>query len=251
VVASYAYDPFGNTMSLAGSYSDQNPWRFSTKWWESETELLAFQFRHFSSSLGRWINLDPTWEEAFKCMVVNHLALRNSVKLRVPDVMPYAFVKNDPINRIDYYGLQTGLIQGLDITITTENGSYFTGYTATDITTSGEITACKDEDLYITVKNDPYDVKKMAEENGPIAMAGVDTESGRAYPTVTNYTDQPDVKGDRLWDTVNNPSSFAKTPITDIQVNVAKGKWKPGGKANVVIRWKDSTERWTREISIK
>ncbi len=61
-----------------------NPFRFSTKYQDDETELLYYGYRYYSASTGRWISRDPIEEEGGRNL--------------------YAFPLNAPINGIDYLG---------------------------------------------------------------------------------------------------------------------------------------------------
>ena len=79
------YDPFGNIIYKTGSYAEENPFRFSTKYTDDETDLVYYGYRYYSASLGRWINRDPSEE-------------KGGINL-------YVFVNNGPINLIDPSGL--------------------------------------------------------------------------------------------------------------------------------------------------
>jgi RHS repeat-associated protein len=62
-----------------------NPWRFSGKRTDKETGLLFFGKRYYDPDIGRWITKDP---------------------LGTPEgINRYAFAQNQPIDRIDLYGL--------------------------------------------------------------------------------------------------------------------------------------------------
>jgi RHS repeat-associated protein len=41
-----------------------NPFRFSTKYQDDETDLLYYGYRYYNSATGRWVNRDPAEEEA-------------------------------------------------------------------------------------------------------------------------------------------------------------------------------------------
>ncbi|PLX40040.1 MAG: hypothetical protein C0608_10075 [Deltaproteobacteria bacterium] len=84
VVAYYEYDPFGNTAYAAGPSAATNPYRFSTKYLDTETNLYYYGYRYYSPELGRWINRDPIEEEG--------------------GLNLYGFVGNDPINAYDLLG---------------------------------------------------------------------------------------------------------------------------------------------------
>ena len=85
VVASYDYDPFGQTIVATGSYARQNPWRFSDEYTDDETGLVYYGHRYYQPGLGKWINRDPSGE-------------LNSINLN-------AFLNNDGLNYTDFLGL--------------------------------------------------------------------------------------------------------------------------------------------------
>ena len=62
VVASYAYDAFGNTVTESGAMAGTFPFRFSTKYYDSESGLYYYGYRFYSPKLGRWLTRDPIEE---------------------------------------------------------------------------------------------------------------------------------------------------------------------------------------------
>jgi RHS repeat-associated protein len=62
-----------------------NPFRFSTKYQDDETDLLYYGYRYYSASTGRWLSRDPAEEDGGENV--------------------YAFVSNDPISAMDLLGL--------------------------------------------------------------------------------------------------------------------------------------------------
>ncbi len=69
--AAYEYDPYGYRLGTSwGQYFSSNPFRFSTKYYDAETEvtgatgsgLLYFGYRYYLTWLGRWISRDPIGE---------------------------------------------------------------------------------------------------------------------------------------------------------------------------------------------
>ena len=62
IAAHYEYDPFGNTIRSTGSYADANPFRFSSKYLDTETGLYDYGYRHYDPATGRWLNRDPIGE---------------------------------------------------------------------------------------------------------------------------------------------------------------------------------------------
>ncbi len=90
IVAHYEYDPFGILLKSSGLLANANHFRFSTKYYDTETGLYYYGYRYYSPSLGRWINRDPIEE-------------KGGVNL-------YVFVNGDPINNIDSKGLTSIII---------------------------------------------------------------------------------------------------------------------------------------------
>jgi RHS repeat-associated protein len=65
-----------------------NPFRFSTKYHDEETDLLYYGYRYYDPNAGRWLNRDPVWE-------LGGLNL-------------YGYVRNNPIKGSDRLGLAGG-----------------------------------------------------------------------------------------------------------------------------------------------
>jgi RHS repeat-associated protein len=84
-VAHYEYDAYGNIVNATGSYKDDNPFRFSTKYYDAETGFSMYPARSYTSRLGRWLNRDPAEESG--------------------GLNLYAFVINNPVNNTDPLGL--------------------------------------------------------------------------------------------------------------------------------------------------
>ena len=98
IAAHYEFDPFGNTVYQSGSMADGNPFRHSTKYFDSETGLVYNDFRYYSPDLGRWLTRDPIEEQGF-------LVLTFSDYYGSAEPNLYVFVLNDPLNSYDAHGL--------------------------------------------------------------------------------------------------------------------------------------------------
>jgi RHS repeat-associated protein len=85
LTAAYEYSPFGETLRATGAYAAANPFRFSTKYTDAETQLLYYGYRYYNPSLGRWLGRDPLGEKG--------------------GVHLYAFCRNNGINAYDRLGM--------------------------------------------------------------------------------------------------------------------------------------------------
>jgi RHS repeat-associated protein len=85
LVATYEYDAYGNVVADSGTYKDENPFRFSTKWFDNETGLGNWGYRYYSPRLGRWLSRDPIEEAAGTDL--------------------YAYASNAPVDAYDVLGL--------------------------------------------------------------------------------------------------------------------------------------------------
>jgi RHS repeat-associated protein len=84
--ARYVYGPFGEVIRATGPMAKANPFRFSTKYQDDETDLLYYGRRYYSASTGRWISRDPIEERGGADM--------------------YCFIQNGPQTGVDPNGLQ-------------------------------------------------------------------------------------------------------------------------------------------------
>ena len=88
IVAHYEYDAYGNAVTAsAGDYADDNPFRFSTKYWDDETGFGYWGYRYYDPRLGRWTTRDPIDEEGGANL--------------------YAFVYNDATDSFDPFGMRS------------------------------------------------------------------------------------------------------------------------------------------------
>lgn len=85
IAGGYEYGPFGEVIRATGPMAKRNPFRFSGKFQDDETDLIYYGHRYYNPSLGRWISRDPLEE---------HGALNL-----------YGFVGNDAMSLIDVLGM--------------------------------------------------------------------------------------------------------------------------------------------------
>jgi len=86
LVAHYEYSPFGVITAQTGTLVDDNPFRFSNEYWDNDLKKIAYLFRFYDPSLGKFLSRDPIGEKAGQNL--------------------YLMCLNDPIGWIDILGLQ-------------------------------------------------------------------------------------------------------------------------------------------------
>jgi RHS repeat-associated protein len=79
--------PFGEVIRATGPMAKANPFRFSTKYQDDETDLLYYGYRYYNANTGRWQSRDPIGERGGKNL--------------------YCFTGNNQVNAIDELGNQT------------------------------------------------------------------------------------------------------------------------------------------------
>jgi RHS repeat-associated protein len=84
--AQYEYGPFGEPIRVSGALAKVNPFRFSSKYQDDESDLLYYGYRYYSPSTGRWLSRDP---------------IDTDGGLNI-----YAFVGNNPMKYVDSDGRQ-------------------------------------------------------------------------------------------------------------------------------------------------
>ena len=86
ILARYEYDPYGKLIKDVADVSVRNnPFRFSSKYLDSETGMYYYGYRYYSAESGRWVNRDPLEEQG--------------------GMNIYEFVLNNPIALFDAFGL--------------------------------------------------------------------------------------------------------------------------------------------------
>jgi RHS repeat-associated protein len=88
--ARYEYGPFGEVVRATGPMAKANPFRFSTKYQDDETDLLYYGHRYYNASTGRWISRDPLDEKS------------------EPNL--YGFVRQDAVSKVDVDGREIGQV---------------------------------------------------------------------------------------------------------------------------------------------
>jgi RHS repeat-associated protein len=93
----YEYGPFGELIRATGPMAKLNPFRFSTKYDDDESDLLYYGYRYYNASTGRWLSRDP----------LGSMRRNRSVQASWQRVAAneYLFVQNDSCDLIDALGL--------------------------------------------------------------------------------------------------------------------------------------------------
>jgi RHS repeat-associated protein len=90
-LAQYEYGPFGEVVRATGPMAKLNPFRFSTKYQDDESDLIMYPVRPYSPSTGRWLSRD---------------ALEEAGGLNL-----YLFAGNDPVQFIDPFGYEWKVVR--------------------------------------------------------------------------------------------------------------------------------------------
>ena len=76
---------FGQISAATGNYAAMNPFRFSSEVFDTETDLVYYNYRYYSPGLGRWLSRAPIKENG--------------------GINLYTFVNNCSIDMTDHIGL--------------------------------------------------------------------------------------------------------------------------------------------------
>jgi RHS repeat-associated protein len=93
--ALYEYGPFGETIRVTDTLSGTNPFHYSSKYTDIETDLVYYGYRYYNPSTGRWPNRDPIEEKGGRNL--------------------YGFLANNPISQVDPLGLKIKFIGCSDV----------------------------------------------------------------------------------------------------------------------------------------
>jgi len=191
-VATYEYGPFGEVIRQSGPMAKLNPFRFSTKYNDDETDFLYYGYRYYNSSTGRWLSKDPLIEKGFR--ILNHIR----TKPRNFDINPYIIVGNNPETRCDALGLCCKCMEAARAFLNgTSSGATFSPgfYTAG----TNNIARLGEKIYYVwIVQDNPRDCKYQISEigglyldgpTGPInGLNGSSAWNDMIGPTYGNYT---------------------------------------------------------------
>jgi RHS repeat-associated protein len=116
VVGNYEYGPFGEVIRQTGPMAKANPFRFSTKYQDDETDLLYYGLRYYTPSTGTWPSRDPLnsvigAEARFELLQQHDLEDKSARSLakREMQLNDYTFVNDRPVTGVDVLGLCVAL----------------------------------------------------------------------------------------------------------------------------------------------
>jgi RHS repeat-associated protein len=112
-VAKYLYDAFGNLLSKSGLLADVNLYRFSSKEAHLNSGLIYYLYRFYDPHLQRWPNRDPLGD--FASTVYDQVPKWFTLILSDRGgymTNPFMFVRNDPADAWDLFGLQSWIGPG-------------------------------------------------------------------------------------------------------------------------------------------
>jgi RHS repeat-associated protein len=118
VTANYEYGPFGEVIRSTGLMAKNNPFRFSTKYDDDESDLLYYGYRCYKPSTGTWPNHDPLGELGFGVLIAglqpylasggmsdDNIERMNRLSNEPGGPNLYGFCANAPVTKIDRLGL--------------------------------------------------------------------------------------------------------------------------------------------------
>jgi RHS repeat-associated protein len=107
VVASYTYDSFGNLIASSGSITNAYGFTGEQQFGEAD-ELVFLRARYYKPSIGRFLQADPLVVSPALVMSPDgkKINLFNPLIRYKDGLNLYTYVKNNPINFVDPWGLQ-------------------------------------------------------------------------------------------------------------------------------------------------
>jgi RHS repeat-associated protein len=90
-------------LNSQGPSADENPFRFSSEYFDDESGLVYYNFRYYSPELGKWMSRDPIEEEGFSTSFYKRSMILVEYEKEVECV--YSYVRHSPISKIDLLGL--------------------------------------------------------------------------------------------------------------------------------------------------
>src|SRR5690606_6941443 len=117
MVARYRDDPFGNTISSAGSLADVNLYRFSSKRIDPYTGFYYYGYRWYAPNLRRWLTRDPSEDVSRLINIIQGKGTKYASQVYQASLENlYVFNHNSPTRYYDSDGLVAIAIPGAVIT---------------------------------------------------------------------------------------------------------------------------------------
>jgi RHS repeat-associated protein len=107
VAANYDYAAFGEPIRITGVLARNNPFRFSTKYADDESDLLYYGYRYYKPSTGTWVNRDPIKELGFNVVSTKSKESEKVVPENIRQLL-LRFEQRDPVS---YMRLQSKLAE--------------------------------------------------------------------------------------------------------------------------------------------
>jgi len=162
VAANYEYGPFGEVIRATGPMARVNPFRFSTKYQDDESDFLYYGYRSYNPSTGRWLNRDPIGERGGRNL--------------------YGWLANNPVNLFDALGLKCCVLQysgsssdGLlydHIAVECDNGVYISAFPQ-----SGQMAPADT----VTFTNKVHDEARWGKPTSTVCLDCVDANAVSAW----------------------------------------------------------------------
>src|SRR5438552_6550048 len=132
IVATYRYDPFGNSLGKSGSLGEANVYRFSSKEIHANSGMYYYLYRFYDPNLQRWIGRDPLGDAGSLAQLDAQLDPFPSPSVDTGAAIGpfeawgggnlYSYVGNSPVASLDPFGLD-----GLDSPSATMNSAILRG----------------------------------------------------------------------------------------------------------------------------
>lgn len=160
IEAAYEYGPFGELLRQEGDYAEANPFRFSTKYWDEETDLIYYGRRYYDPKDGRFVGRDPIEEQG--------------------GLNLYAFVANNTVNAWDYLGMNS----------TKHSNDKLNGYYAGDEDSDGDGIPDHAEGNQM----DPVEVLARTVSNLGVTLGGGFTQLSQGLTTTLDVGGETDLE---------------------------------------------------------
>ena len=96
VAAHYEYTPFGALIVSRGTSASTNPFRFSSEYAEDDTATVYYNYRHYDSVMGRWLQRDVE-ESLLEDCTFDYIYVGNQVGICFDHIGRRAFVFRPPV----------------------------------------------------------------------------------------------------------------------------------------------------------